>query len=161
MLLSTLACTARPPSQRIPCKCPRSLVWGSCSGQRGCEEERDGKTQGRKWVLWGACGIKESREKDSLMGNQSGQKQKGVGRRQHGIVQTCSGAQATAASRGAGSSSWSLPTLLVLVQSCLAYVPFTLKQAPLRDALCLPSLAGMPIPVSTVQKEEQEPPACG
>ena len=95
------------------------------------------------------------------MGNQSGQKQKGVSRRQHDIVRTCSGAQAMAASRGAVSSSWSLPTLLVLVQSCLAYVPFTLKQAPLLDAFCLPSLAGMPIPVSMVQKEEQEPPACG
>ena len=52
--------------------------------------------------------------------------------------------------------SWSLPTLLVPVQSCLGNVPFTLKQAPLLGAFCLPSLAGMSIPVSTVQKEEQE-----
>lgn len=93
------------------------------------------------------------------MGNQSGKKQKRVGRRQHSIVWTCSGAQPVAASRGAASSSWSLPTLLVPVQSCLGNVPFTLKQAPLLGAFCLPSLAGMPIPVSTVQKEEQEPPA--
>lgn len=95
------------------------------------------------------------------MGSQSGQKQKGVDRRQHGIVWTCSGAQPMAASREVASSSWSLPTLLVPVQPCLGCVPFALKQAPLLDAFCLPCLAGMPIPVSMVQKEEQEPPAWG